>query len=281
MRLQFHIVDVFTEVALAGNQLAVFTDAAEVPEELMQKLARETNFSETTFVIGRSEGRAKVRIFTPETELPFAGHPSLGTAAVVLGKGASAAKLTLELEVGDVPVEVKPTAYGSDCELEAPVAERLNELDSGALAAALDVKARDLDQSLPAQVWSCGNPFVFVPMRTKAAVAETKCPSFNVPGTIGIMPFARLSPTEVHARVYCPGAGVPEDPATGSCNAPFAAYLHANGLLAEGAVVTTRQGVEMGRPSTLRARMVRGAGGDLRPRVAGGVVFVAEGVVTI
>ena len=281
MRLSFHIVDVFTEVALAGNQLAVFTDAAEVPAPLMQKIARETNFSETTFVIGRSEGRAKVRIFTPETELPFAGHPSLGTAAVVLGKGGPAAKLILELGVGDVPVEVAPAPYGSSCELEAPAAKKLEDKDAGSLAAALDVKARDLDHSLPAQVWSCGNPFVFVPLRTKAAVAETKCPAVNVPGTIGIMPFARLSPTEVHARVFCPGAGVPEDPATGSCNAPFAAYLHANGALEEGAVVGTWQGVEMGRPSRLRARMVRGAGGELRPRVAGGVVFVAEGVLTI
>lgn len=281
MKLAFQIVDVFTEVALAGNQLAVFTDAAGIDATLMQRIARETNFSETTFVVGRAAGRAKVRIFTPETELPFAGHPTLGTAAVVLGQGAAAARIVLELGVGDVPVEVVPQPFGSACELEAPEAKKVADLDGGSLAAALGVKARDLDHSLPVQVWSCGNAFAFVPLRTKASVAETRCPAVNVPGTIGVMPFARLSAGEVHARVFCPGAGVPEDPATGSCNAPFAAYLHANGGLDEGARVTTSQGVEMGRPSKLVARLVRDAAGVLRPRVAGGVVFIAEGVLSL
>jgi trans-2,3-dihydro-3-hydroxyanthranilate isomerase len=247
----------------------------------MQRIARELNFSETTFVIGRSEGRAKVRIFTPETELPFAGHPTLGTAAVVLGKGAPAGRIVLELGVGDVPVEVQPTPSGARCELQAPPATGVASLSAEAMVAALGLTASDLDPSLPPEIWTCGNPFAFVPLVSREAVARSRCPSHNVPGTIGVMPFARVGPNEVHCRVFCPGAGVPEDPATGSCNAPFAAYLHEHGALGEGETLTTHQGVEMGRPSLLLARMGKDEKGVLRPQVAGGVVFVAEGTMTV
>src|SRR5438128_8421997 len=193
MRLPFRIVDVFTEVPLAGNQLAVFTDAARIPAALMKRIAREMHYSETTFVVGRSQGRAKVRIFTPETELPFAGHPSLGTAAVVQPRGT----VILELGVGEVPVDVQPTSFGARCELEAPPAKKLAVLDAGQLAAALGSPASEIDPSLPAEVWTCGNAFAFVPLLTKEAVARTRCPLENVPGTVGIMPFARIGPREV------------------------------------------------------------------------------------
>ena len=276
MRLPFHLVDVFTEVALAGNQLGVFPDAASLDAGTMQRLARELNFSESTFVIGRSQGRARVRIFTPETELPFAGHPSLGTAAVVLGRGASG-RITLELGVGEVPVDVAARPFGAHCELTAVPAKKLDGIDAKSLAAALGLTVSDLDPALPAEVWSCGNAFAFVPLRSREAVAALRCPREELPGgLVGIMPFALPAALEAHARVFCPGAGVPEDPATGSANAPFAAYLHAHGRLAEGATMVTAQGVEMGRPSRLEARIVDG-----RARVAGGVVFVAEGLVSI
>jgi trans-2,3-dihydro-3-hydroxyanthranilate isomerase len=272
MRLAYRIVDVFTETPLAGNQLAVFTDAAELPAELMQRLAREMNYPETTFVIGRGAGSAQVRIFTPGTELPFAGHPTLGTAAVLCEAG----RVVLELGVGPVPVEVERTPYGARCELSAPPARKLDAPPAESLAAALGLTARDLDPSLPAEVWSCGNAFAFVPLRSRELVARARCPREELPGLVGVMPFALPAALEAHARVFCPGAGVPEDPATGSANAPFAAYLHAHGRLAEGAKLVTRQGVEMLRPSRLEARMLAG-----RPHVAGGVVFVAEGVITL
>src|SRR5262249_30373510 len=149
------------------------------------------------------------------------------------------------------------------------------------LAAALGLHASDLDRSLPAEIWTCGNAFAFAPLASKEAVARARCPAENVPGTIGVMPFARVGSHEVHCRVFCPGAGVPEDPATGSCNAPFAAYLHAHGALREGDRLTTHQGVEMGRPSVLRARMAKDSQGALRPHVAGGVVFLAQGSMAV
>ncbi len=273
MRLEFQIVDVFTDVPLAGNQLGVFPDAAELDGATMQRLARELNFSESTFVISRSEGRARVRIFTPEVELPFAGHPSLGTAAVLVPEGGN---LVLELGVGDVPVEVQRTAYGARAELTAVPARKLDGPSGESLATAMGLHGRDLDPELPCETWSCGNAFAFVPLRSRELVAATRCPREPIGELVGIMPFALPSALEANARVFCPGAGVPEDPATGSANAPFAAYLHAHGKLAEGATLVTRQGVEMGRPSTLYARMQQG-----RPHVAGGVVFIAEGRITI
>lgn len=272
MRLPFRIVDVFTEVPLAGNQLGVFPEASALDGATMQRLARELNFSETTFVLARSEGRAKVRIFTPETELPFAGHPSLGTAAVLVNSGT----IVLELGVGDVPVDVQTTSYGARAELTAVPAKKVDGPGAESLAAALGLGLRDLDASLPAETWSCGNAFAFVPLRSRELVAQATLPRDPLDRLVGIMPFALTDRLAAHARVFCPGAGVPEDPATGSANAPFVAYLHAHGKLAEGERLITRQGIEMGRPSTLEARMIAG-----RPRVAGGVVFVAEGTLTL
>src|SRR5947209_2778883 len=111
MRLPFQIADVFTEVALAGNQVAVFTEAGALDARSMQRLAREMNFSESTFVVSRKGDHARVRIFTPETELPFAGHPTLGTAAVLIGEGQSG-RIALDLDVGVVPVEVEAKPFG-------------------------------------------------------------------------------------------------------------------------------------------------------------------------
>jgi trans-2,3-dihydro-3-hydroxyanthranilate isomerase len=306
------LVDVFTEQRFQGNQLAVFPDVDEtrVTAAELQALALELSLSETTFVVGRDgAGGARVRIFTPEVELPFAGHPALGTAAVVAPGGGT---VRLALGVGPVPVVVAVTSYGWRAELTAPPARKVALAGSGAqqagsaavaelagsaavaelgavaelaavaavaeLAATVGLDEAALDPGLPVEAWSCGNPFVLMPVRDGAAVARA-VPSSRPPApgdALGIVVFA-VDGTTVHARVLIPGSRVPEDPATGSANAPLCAYLHRHGRLALGETLTTTQGVEMGRPSRLWARLERDSDGELRPRVAGGVVRVGEG----
>ncbi len=280
MRLRYVLVDVFTEHKLQGNQLAVFPEVdATIATAQLQALALELSLSETTFVVGRGERGPRVRIFTPEVELPFAGHPTLGTAAVVSPGQA----VTLELNVGPVAVAVATTAYGWRAELTAPPAGKVPlAADAATLAARFGLTAAAVDRSLPAEAWSCGNAFAYLPVVDAAAVARahisSEPPAAGEP--LGVVVFA-VAGAEVHARVFIPGSRVPEDPATGSANAPLCAYLHAHGRLALGQTLTTTQGVEMGRPSRLWARLERDSDGVLRPRVAGGVVRVGEGAFEI
>jgi trans-2,3-dihydro-3-hydroxyanthranilate isomerase len=286
MRLRYVLVDVFTEQRFQGNQLAVFPDVdAALPTAQLQALALELSLSETTFVVGRGAAGPRVRIFTPEVELPFAGHPTLGTAAVVSPGGP----VTLELNVGPVAVAVAATDYGWRAELTAPTARRVTlAADGPTLAARFGLDDAAVDPSLPVEAWSCGNAFGLLPVVDSAAVARARIssepPAAGEP--LGVVVFALdRAPNgdgdgngvHVHARVFIPGSRVPEDPATGSANAPLCAYLHRQGRLALGQTLTTRQGAEMGRPSRLWARLERDADGFLRPRVAGGVVRVGEG----
>jgi trans-2,3-dihydro-3-hydroxyanthranilate isomerase len=284
MRLRYVLVDVFTEQRFQGNQLAVFPEVdAALPTAQLQALALELSLSETTFVVGRGAAGPRVRIFTPEVELPFAGHPTLGTAAVVSPGGP----VTLELKVGPVAVAVAATDYGWRAELTAPPAERVALAADGAtLAARFGLDAAAVDPSLPVEAWSCGNAFGLLPVVDSAAVARARIssapPAAGEP--LGVVVFAvdrakggDNDGVHVHARVFIPGSRVPEDPATGSANAPLCAYLHRHGRLPLGQTLTTLQGAEMGRPSRLWARLERDADGLLRPRVAGGVVRVGEG----
>jgi trans-2,3-dihydro-3-hydroxyanthranilate isomerase len=284
MTIPYTFVDVFTETALAGNQLAVFTDAATLAPALMQRLAREMNIAESTFVLGHRDGRARVRIFTPEMEIPFAGHPTLGTAAVlVAASGDGNGDIVLELGVGDVPVTVRKTDYGARAELLAPVAvAQPCPLSVEELAAAVGLTPEALEPALPPATWSTGNAFLMLAVRDSAAVTRARLRLTERPAgwPLGIVLFA-LSGTEVHARVFVPGSVVAEDPATGSANAPLVAFLHAAGRIGEGEVLTTRQGLEIGRPSRLEARMIRDGAGVLRPSVAGGVVRAASGAFTL
>jgi trans-2,3-dihydro-3-hydroxyanthranilate isomerase len=284
MTIPYTLVDVFTETKLAGNQLGVFPDAAALAPELMQKLAREMNFSECTFVVGQGERGPRVRIFTPETEIPFAGHPTLGTAAVLMAaRGGGDGAIVLELGVGDVPVTVRRTDFGARAELTAPAAAALPcAIGAAELAAAVGLTTADLDGSLPPAIWSSGNPFLLVAARDAATVARARLRLNERPAgwPIGVVLFA-LDGKAVHARVFIPGSVVSEDPATGSANAPLVALLHHAGRIGEGEVLVTRQGIEMGRPSRLEARMIRDGAGALRPAVAGGVVTVASGAFTL
>jgi trans-2,3-dihydro-3-hydroxyanthranilate isomerase len=271
----FKIVDVFTERPLAGNQLAVVLDAEGLDPASMQAVAREFNFSETTFVTSSQEQGCdwRVRIFTPLYELPMAGHPTIGTAVVLRQEGRIDSEVVLELGVGPTPVAFDSEGLAWMTQPEARFGQEVE--DRELLASALSLTAQDLRHDLPAQVVSCGNEFLFVPisslealgrMRVNMAVWEQATSIMQRGGVFGFFETAR---GRVRARMFAPTMGVPEDPATGSAAGPLGAYfarhLGVTSLLVE-------QGVEMGRPSTLHVDATAA-----RPRVGGRAVTVASG----
>ncbi|PZR96283.1 MAG: PhzF family phenazine biosynthesis protein [Candidatus Nephthysia bennettiae] len=271
----FKIVDVFTDRPLAGNQLAVVLDAEGLDPATMQAVAREFNFSETTFVTPSQEQGCdwRVRIFTPLYELPMAGHPTVGTAVVLRQEGRIESQVVFELGVGPTPVAFDSEGLAWMTQPEATFGPEVE--DRELLASALSLTAQDLRDDLPAQVVSCGNEFLFIPiaslealgrMRANMAVWEQATSSMRRGGVFG---FVETSRGWVRARMFAPTMGVPEDPATGSAAGPLGAYfarhLGVTSLLVE-------QGVEMGRPSTLHVDATAA-----RPRVGGRAVTVASG----
>jgi trans-2,3-dihydro-3-hydroxyanthranilate isomerase len=288
----FHIVDVFAERRWAGNQLAVVLDAADLETATMQSIAREMNFSETSFVLERRpEARGyKVRIFTPVHEIPFAGHPTLGTAWVIREALAPARRdaLTLELGVGPIPVTFEATGAGTEL---LWMRQRAPEFGPTAgadeLAAALGLAPEDLDPQFPAQQVSTGLPFWIVPLRDIEAVRRCRVDAAGYERFIrtrdcqSIFVFARGAEqpgNHIHARMFSPYYGVAEDPATGSANGCLAAYLVERRVLGglESIDLRVEQGHEMGRPSLLHLRAHKGDG-DFDVRVGGSVVPVARG----
>jgi trans-2,3-dihydro-3-hydroxyanthranilate isomerase len=271
---RYVVCDVFTDVPLAGNQLAVFTDAREIPEELLQRLARELNYSETTFVYPpEGDGHVKMRIFTPAREIPFAGHPTLGTA-FVLGGPLQLEELRIETARGVVPVRLERDGsrivFGR---MQQPLPsiepyERAEEL-----AAALGVEPR-----LPVVLYDNGVRHVYVDAPSEAAVAELE-PDLGRIATFGhdcVNCFAG-SGTRWKTRMFAPGSGVAEDPATGSAAGPLALHLARHGLVGFGEEIEISQGAEIGRPSTLYARVVGSADAVERIEVGGSAVIVARG----
>lgn len=251
-------VDVFTTVAFEGNPLAVFTDAAGLDDATMQRIANEMNLSETTFVFPPADPRhtARVRIFTPRSELPFAGHPTLGTACVLRGDSANDA-LVLEENVGPVPVRV---------------------------AHALGLHAGDLLAAAPPEVAGAGPRFLFVAQRDREAVDRIEMLDFRAlpDAPTGVFVFAATAPDAVYSRMFAPESGVAEDPATGSATGPLAADMIRHGLLprANGARMVSEQGTKMGRRSFLHV-LVHLDGGEPRIEVGGSVVPIGRGELTI
>ncbi len=273
--MRLHIVDVFAETRYAGNQLAVVRDCAALSAETMRAIAREMNFSETTFVVDESASRAKVRIFTPGAELPFAGHPTIGTAWVL---GHQRPSYRLELAAGNVDVAfdgAEGIAWMS------PPAPTLGERFPMQRAAELvGLTPDDLLKDLPAQFVSIGPEFVFVGVRNlqtlqRARLNEAKFRAGVSEGlpfhaVFAFTPQAYSADADFAARVFFDANGVREDPATGSANSGFAAYLHAH--LNKPIDVIVEQGFEIGRPSRLYLQ----ADGT-RLRVGGRVRAVSEG----
>jgi trans-2,3-dihydro-3-hydroxyanthranilate isomerase len=273
---RYVVADVFTSRPLAGNQLAVFTDAREIPEEVLQPLAREINFSETVFVYpAEAGGHAKVRIFTPGSELDFAGHPVLGTA-FVLGGPLQLAEIRLETGAGVVPVALEregPRIVFGRMEQPIPTWEPYDaEAD---LLAALRVERSEL----PVDVYDPGIKHVFVALPSPDDVAGLE-PDMTalarLTGYLGAYCFAGEG-TRWKARMFAPGDGIPEDPGTGSAAGPFAVHLGRHGVVDFGTEIEITQGVEIGRTCTLHARADGSSDRIERVEVGGSAVVVARG----
>jgi trans-2,3-dihydro-3-hydroxyanthranilate isomerase len=271
--LRYVVVDVFTDKPLAGNQLAVFTDGRGVNDAEMQALAREMNFSETVFVLPpEADGHARMRIFTPSLELPFAGHPILGTA-FVLAQPLQLIEIRLETRKGTVPVRVEREGpritFGW---MEQPVPqwrayERADDL----------LEVLGVESELPVDWYDLGPSHVFVALRSAEEVAALR-PDIQALSRFdaGINCFA---PDGDHwkTRMFAPYHGVAEDPATGSAAGPLAVHLLRYGRIASGDEIEIAQGAEIGRPSRLFARAEGTADAIERVEVGGSAVVVARG----
>ncbi|MDX5359192.1 MAG: PhzF family phenazine biosynthesis protein [Rhodobacterales bacterium] len=286
MQLDYHILDVFTDQPFTGNPLAVVLGADGLEDWQMQTIARQFNLSETIFVQTPEDPAhaAKVRIFLPLAEIPFAGHPTIGCAVLLAGLRGIAGPLILEERAGLVPVTLGDGAVPM-AEFTAPVVPFAAAAvpDAGLVAAALG-----LPQLRSVALCEGGSRFLFPEVATLEALAAARPqePAWSdlgradAPGKMWV--WCRTGARSVRARMFAPGAGVPEDPATGSATAVFAAVLHGQGALDEGETVfTIDQGVEMGRPSRLRLTAVVQDGALVAARVAGPAVRVAEGRIRV
>ena len=296
---RFVIADVFTDKRFGGNQLAVFTDGRGLDTPTMQNLAREMNYSETTFLLPPQEkGDYLVRIFTPAMELPFAGHPLVGSAHVIVAekmKEWSGALTTVQLEtgLGEIVVKVKTEdgrAGHTTMTQPLPVVKR-QFADVAAMASALSLEPSDIESTaLPIEVIYNGILTTIVPVASRAAIERIKVGGPAIDDIVRqtetqtVLAFTREtveSTSTVHCRVFAPGAGVGEDAATGSANGPLGFYLVKHGLVEAEAVtrILSEQGYEMKRPSLLhieidvdvKSKAVTGV------RVGGGVVISGRG----
>jgi trans-2,3-dihydro-3-hydroxyanthranilate isomerase len=274
--LRYVLVDVFTDTPLAGNGLAVFTDAREIPEEMLQPLAREMNLSETVFTYTpEGDGHARIRIFTPTVEVPFAGHPTLGSA-FVLGGPLQLHEIRLETGSGVVPVRLEregPRIVFGRMEQPLPTVEPYDGVDE--LLSALGVESSEL----PVEVYDNGLRHVYVTLASEDAVAGLK-PDLSrlgeLPDVLGVNTIAG-SGTDWKTRMFAPYGGVPEDPATGSAAGPLALHVARHGRIAFGDEIEISQGAEIGRPSTLYARVDGSLDNVERVEVGGSAVTVARG----
>jgi trans-2,3-dihydro-3-hydroxyanthranilate isomerase len=303
MQLQFHILDVFTDTRFAGNPLAVVLNADALDGPRMQAIAREFNLSETLFVLKPREARhtARVRIFTPASEIPFAGHPTVGAGALLAelrtptAAGHNEALIVLEEEIGIVRVGVRLRAGAAPfAEFDAP---RLPE-DGGnppptdQLATALGLIPGEIgfENHRPTR-FSAGNSFVFVPVATLEAIAKAQVAPqhwatvMRKQGHTGAFLYCRQTvhnTSAFHARMFAPDMGVPEDPATGSAAAAFAGVVHRFDPLPDGVHKRIlEQGYEMGRPSLIELALHVEAGKLASVRIGGHAVRVAEGKIEV
>ena len=292
MARRLHIVDVFTDKPCAGNALAVVLGAAGLSAAQMQAFAREMNFSETTFVTADAPvaGAWPVRIYTPTHELPFAGHPTLGTAHVLRSEllGAKTQRVILALGCGRVPVVLERTGRRELYWMRPPmprVGARLGRRDAAAL---LGLAPSDIDGKHPSLEVIAGIGFVVVPVRTRAALARAAISApalaritgaLEAKAVIAFAPGARDARNDYTARVFCDYYGVAEDPATGSAAGCLATWLIETGYGKDDAIdVRVEQGANLGRPSVLHLRAMRTSRG-IEVRVGGAVVDVAHGAI--
>jgi len=281
--IPFRIVDVFTPRPLAGNQLCVVPEPVDIDEDLMQAIAKEIGFSETTFVTSSGGDRYAMRIFTPDKELPFAGHPTLGTAFVMVSEGRVTSPAIQTVEAGEIPVEVDvdsnwvwmrqlPAVFGPEF------------ADRELIARAIGLSPDDLHPDLPVCTVSTGLLPTIVPVRDletlRRAASNARAVGQGVAASGGeeLYLFA-VTDDGVTARMFEAGHGIGEDPATGAAVGPLGAYLAEHGLAGMPGPVMIRQGEQVGRPSELHVEAVR-EDDTWRVRVGGGVHLVGRGELT-
>jgi trans-2,3-dihydro-3-hydroxyanthranilate isomerase len=284
VEIPFRIVDVFCERPLEGNQLCVVPDPVELDGATMQALAREIGFSETTFVTEASRDRYAMRIFTPGQELPFAGHPTIGTAFVLAAEGRITPPATQVVEAGEYPVSVDLAAGKARMRQLSPSFGDPFE-DRGLAARAAGLDPVQIRPDVPMRVVSTGLPHLMVPVRDAealrragrdAALVERVC---RATGGESMYLFAETE-DGVTARMFDWETGIGEDPATGSAAGPLGAYLSRYRLAGMPGSVRIRQGERVGRPSLLEVE-VAAEGDSWRVDVAGGVAIVGAGVFTL
>ena len=258
----FYILDVFAEKKYAGNQLAVFRKAKAISSEEMQQIAREINFSETTFILldEPRNGGFDVRIFTPKEEVPFAGHPTLGTAHIIRNQilGGNTEKVILNLKVGQIPVTFSPDGFCWMKQIE-PVFSQQHRPDT--LAAVLGLDGAEMDDRYPIEEVSTGLPFFIVPLKSMAALKNAKIDiekyfdlikDTAAKGILVFCPETHEPQNNISVRVFVDYYGVPEDPATGSGNGCLAGYLVKHRYFGQDYInIRSEQGYEIGRPSLL------------------------------
>jgi trans-2,3-dihydro-3-hydroxyanthranilate isomerase len=297
MRYRFLTCDVFTQTRFGGNQLAVLPEASGLSERQMQRIAREFNFAETTFVLPPEQGHTRrVRIFTPMAEVPFAGHPNVGSAFVLatlgeLGPLDRPLTITFEEKAGPVPIAVERRDGLIRCELTAP--ERLSlgrSIAAEVMARALSLEPEDIvTRTHPPQVASVGLRFLFAELRDRAALQRARPRMDGFDGLVadGMPPDVFLyvhsrDEFDIRARMFAPMDGIPEDPATGSANGALAALLAGYDRAPSGSYRwRVAQGVEMGRPSVLEISAEKRDGEVVEARVAGTSVLVSEGEIEV
>ncbi len=288
---RFYILDVFAEKKYAGNQLAVVRDAGKLSDEQMQKIAKEMNYSETTFILleDQRNGGYDVRIFTPEIEVPFAGHPTLGTAFVIQQEiiGKPVKTVNLNLKVGQIPVTFNYDGQQSGILWMKPIEPVFGEVfDLHQILEVLTINEEDIDDRFPVQSVSTGIPFIFVPLKTLDAVKRAKVIRDKLFNWIEdkqakvifvFCPETYNRENDMNVRLFADAYGIPEDPATGSANSCLAAYLVKYRYFGSSQVdVRVEQGHEIGRPSLLYLR-AEDKDGKIDVSVGGKVVMVAKG----
>jgi trans-2,3-dihydro-3-hydroxyanthranilate isomerase len=287
----FYVVDVFAEQKYAGNQLGVFRNAKGLSDEQMQQFAKEMNYSETTFILSERErdGGYDVRIFTPEHEIPFAGHPTLGTAFVIQQEiiKKPVEKVVLNLKVGQIPVTFRYSAGQVEIMWMKQIHPTFGEAFSAqGISQALNLDKGDIDDRYPIQAVSTGTPFIICPLKTIEAVkrANTNRQKYfelikdtEAKAILILCPETYSKENNLNVRVFADYYGVAEDPATGSANGCLAGYLVKYRYFGKDRIdVRVEQGYQIGRPSLLFLR-AEAKGEEIDVFVGGKVIMVAKG----
>jgi trans-2,3-dihydro-3-hydroxyanthranilate isomerase len=286
--LTYYLIDVFTDTQFEGNQLAVFPDPKDIPDELMQKIANEFNLSETTFVFPSDDDDCdcKVKIYTPQNELPMAGHPTIGTAFTLLQyeliKPKNKDYLVFEEGVGLIKVEFELKNNEPDLIfMNQPIPE-FGKIFSepSQIAELLSLKTENIRDEFPVQVISSGVPFLFVPLSNLDDLLDEVLKDFETKQIFIFTTETERNDSFVHCRMFAPSFGIVEDPATGSAHGPLGAYLVKYGL-SDGKRFASEQGFEMGRPSIINVEVKHEHGKIKNVKVGGKSVVMGKGTIQI